>query len=98
MSRGPGRLQRQILQHLESVPERRLSRRALEDTFVEEAGYEASNLLRSIRSLERMRRVLLKEGPDLDRSHVSLPRPAKRMSDDDIFALFALGTDAEAKR
>ncbi len=95
MSRGPGRLQRRILQHLEVAPERHLSRRALEVIFVNGAGCGSSNLLRAIRSLERMRYVSLQEGPDLDHSHVSLPRPAKRISDDEIFALLAQVTDTE---
>ena len=98
MSRGPGRLQRQIMRRLEMEPERRLSRRALEETFVDGAGYGSSNLLRAIRSLERMRYVSLHEGPDLDRSNVSLPLPAKRMSDDEIFALIARASDPEAGR
>ena len=98
MSRGPGRLQRQIVQRLETAPERRLSRRALEEIFVDGAGYGASNLLRAIRSLDRMRYVSLEDRPDLDRSHVSLPRPVERMSDDEIFALLTQATNAEAAR
>ncbi len=95
MSRGPGRLQRRILQHLEVAPERQLSRRALEVIFVNGAGCGSSNLLRAIRSLERMRYVSLQEGPDV---HVSLPRPAKRISDDEIFALLAQATDTDEGR
>ncbi len=98
MSRGPGRLQRQIVQRLEAAPERCLSRRALEEIFVAGAGYGSSNLLRAIRSLERMRYISVQEGQDLDRSHVSLPRSAERMSDDEIFTLLAQAMDAEARR
>jgi hypothetical protein len=89
MSRGPGRLQRQILQHLESVPERRLSRRALEETFVDGAGYDSSNLLRAIRGLERTHRVYLRERPNLNQSYVSLPRAVEPMSDELIAELLA---------
>ena len=98
MSRGPGCLQRRILRRLEATPERRLSRRALEETFVAGAGHGSSNLLRAIRGLERMRFVSLHEGPDLDRSHVSLPRQAKRISDDEVFALLARASNPEAGR
>lgn len=97
MSRGPGHLQRLVLKHLQKTPERRLSRRALEEIFVDRAGYGSSNLLRAIRSLERMRYVSFQGGLDLDQSYVSLPRPAKRISDDEVFALLAQATDAEAR-
>jgi hypothetical protein len=83
---------------LEVAPERRLSRRALEENFVDGTGYGSSNLLRAIRSLERMCYVSLHEGPDLDRSLVSLPRPVQLMGDDEIFALLARATDPEARR
>ncbi len=89
MSRGPGRLQRHIVEHLESVPGGRLSRRALDEFFVDGAGYGSSNLLRAIRGLERMRRVSLHEGPDLDRSFVSVPLPAEPLSDEFIDRLLA---------
>jgi len=98
VSRGPGCLQRQILRRLEATSERRLSRRALEEVFVDGAGCGSSNLLRAIRGLVRMRRISLHEGPDLDRSHVSLPRPAERISDDEVFALLARAADAEASQ
>ncbi len=76
-----------------------MSRRALEEIFVGQSSYTSSNLLRAVRSLVRMRLVYLQEGPDLDRSHVLLPRPAKRMSDDEVFVLLTQqATDAEASR
>jgi hypothetical protein len=84
MSHGPGRLQRRIVEHLEAAPDGRLSRRALEEFFVDGAGCGSSNLLRAIRSLQRMRRVSLHEGPDLDRSFVSVPLPIERVSDEFI--------------
>jgi hypothetical protein len=87
MSRGPGRLQRQIVKHLEATPERRLSRRSLEETFVEGAGYGSSNLLRAIRSLERMHRVHLHQGASVDQSYVSLPRAVEPVSDELIAEL-----------
>ncbi len=89
MSRGPGRLQRLVLKRLQETPERRLSRRALEEIFVNQAGYGSSNLLRAIRGLERMRRAYLHEGPNLDRSYVSLPRPVEPASEELVARLLA---------
>jgi hypothetical protein len=87
MSRGPGRLQRQIVRHLEKSPERRASRRELEKVFVEQEGHTASNLLRAIRSLERMYHLSLRDTADKDRAFVSLPRRYQRISEDYALAL-----------
>ncbi len=90
MSRGPGRLQRSIVEHLEAAPEGRLSRRELQRIFVDQAGYEPSNLLRAIRGLKKMNYVYLYETPNLDSSHVSLPRPAaERINEEFLFSLLA---------
>ena len=87
MSRGPGRLQRLVLQRLREAPDCRLSRRALEQTFVDGAGYSSSNLLRSIRALQRVHRVRLYDCPDLTKAHVSLAQPAPVLSEEAISAL-----------
>lgn len=89
MSRGPGRLQRQIVKRLQKAPEGRLSRRELEALLVDGEGYTSSNLLRAIRGLARMNYVSLTERPDLERSWVSLPRPAERVSEEFIDSLLA---------
>jgi hypothetical protein len=89
MSRGPGSLQRRVMRRLEAAPERRLSRRALEEIFVDADRYGSSNLLRAIRGLVRMRRVHLHEGANLDESYVSLPLPAEPVSDELVAKLLA---------
>jgi len=52
-----------------------MSRRALEERFLGHGRYTSSNLLRALRSLERMGFVSLEEGPNLDQSYVHLPPP-----------------------
>jgi hypothetical protein len=89
MSRGPGCLQRLVLEHLEKAPDHRLTRRALEKTFVDRAGYGSSNLLRAIRGLERMHLVHLHQGRSPDQSYVSLPRAVEPLSDELIAELLA---------
>lgn len=89
MSRGPGRLQRLVLKRLQETPERRLSRRELEKIFVDQGRYTSSNLLRTIRSLERMRRLSLLEGRSLDDSFVSLPRRVEPVSNELLSQLLA---------
>jgi hypothetical protein len=77
------------MKRLEAAPERRLSRRALEEIFVEADRYGSSNLLRAIRGLVRMRLVFLHEGPNLDQSYVSLPLPAEPVSDELVWKMLA---------
>jgi hypothetical protein len=89
MSRGPGRLQRQIVQRLEAAPRRSLSRRALEERFVGHGRYVSSNLRRALVGLERMGYVSLEEGPNLDQSYVSLPPPVAHLSDEVVSQLLA---------
>ncbi len=90
MSRGPGRLQRQIVERLKAAPQRRLSRRELQGIFADQAGYDASNRLRAIRGLERMNLVYLHEAPDLGGSHVSLLLPtAEPVSEEFLLSLLA---------
>ena len=87
MSRGPGRLQRSLLERLQETPEGRLSRQDLAEYFVRQSGHSCSNVLRAIRGLERMHLVHLHDVPDLTEAFVSLPRPAERLSEDFIFGL-----------
>lgn len=89
MSRGPGSLQRRVLDRLHKAPEGRMSRRALEESFVGHGRYTSSNLRRALLSLERMRYVFLQEGPNLDQSYVSLPAPVELLSDEVISQLLA---------
>jgi hypothetical protein len=96
MSRGPGRLQRQIVELLKAQPDRRLSRRNIDAVLVERERHDSSNVLRAIRGLRRMRCIGLSEGRSLDDSFVSLPPPAKPVSDDKVFALLAKIGEANA--
>ena len=81
VSRGPGRLQRAVLKRLRETPEGRLSRLELTEHFVKQGGHSSSNLLRAIRGLERDHHVYLRDCSDLAKAYVSLPRPAKFLSE-----------------
>ena len=97
MSRGPGIVQRKILELLERQPDRRLNRRDIDAVLVEEEGHDPSNVRRALRGLRRTRRVGLYEGRSLDDSRVILPSPPMPMSDDEIFALLAQINEASAE-
>jgi hypothetical protein len=97
MSRGPGLLQRKILKLLERQLDRRLNRRDIDAVLVGEDGHDPSNVRRALRGLQRIRRVGLFEGRSLDDSLVSLPEPAKILSDDEVFALLAKIGEANAE-
>ncbi len=60
MSKGPGFLGRRIVEVLWASPEGRITRRELQDALTPE-GFEASNILRSLRSLHRQHVVYLDE-------------------------------------
>jgi len=66
-----------------------MSRRALEERFLGHGRYTSSNLLRALRSLERMGFVSLEEGPNLDQSYVHLPPPVQPLSDEVVSQLLA---------
>jgi len=66
-----------------------MSRRALEECFVGHGIYTSSNLLRALRSLERMHYVSLQEGPNLDQSYVTLLPPVEALSDEVVSQLLA---------
>ncbi len=93
MSRGPGRLQRRILDHVKAASGYRASRKALEVAFVDHGQATSSNLLRAIKSLDRMDHVSFVEGSDPDRSWVSIPRPVRETFSDE----FVLGLLAESR-
>jgi hypothetical protein len=97
MSRGPGRVQRKILELLETQPDRRISRRGIDAVLVGEDGHDPSNVRRALRGLRRMRRVGLDEGRSLDDSLVTLPSPPRPVSDDEVFALLAMVGEANAE-
>lgn len=81
MSRGPGLLQRALLRRLQESPARRLSRLDSAEIFVKQEGHTCSNLLRSIRGLERVHRVHLHDSPDLAKAYVSLAQPGAYFSE-----------------
>jgi hypothetical protein len=81
---------RRIIQLLEAVPNRQLSRAELEAVLIEKEGYHPSNLLRSLRRLERMNCLILREARHKEESLVALPRcPVTPVSDDVLAGLLA---------
>jgi hypothetical protein len=86
MSSGPGRLMRRIVEVVEATENRTMTRRRLEEVLVAE-GYDRSNALRALKRLADRRRVSLREGRTLDESYVSVPRPVRMFSDDEILAM-----------
>jgi hypothetical protein len=88
MSRGCGRLMQRILQVLETTPERRLDRLALERVLVAE-GFDASNVLRSLRALSRRHLVAFEDRRHKRESLIALPRKFQRIAEDEILALLA---------
>jgi hypothetical protein len=87
MSRGPGALQRRVLDRLHRAPEGCMSRRALEERFSGHGRYTSSNLRRALLSLERMGHIILEEGRTLDQSYVALPPHDELLSDQVISQL-----------
>jgi hypothetical protein len=83
MSRGSGRLMRRIVEIVEGTPERKMSRKDLDDVLVAE-GYYPQNTLRAIRSLERKYLVSLKEGPSREDSVVCLPQEVRVFNEEEI--------------
>lgn len=89
MSRGPGRLERRIIELLENAPERRLSRLELEEVLVAEEGYDPSNTLRSLRRLHRARLVGLLDARHKRDAMVCLPRRVEPVSEARVSELLA---------
>lgn len=84
MSRGPGRLQRRLLELLEATPERRLNRKDLERVLVEDEGFDASNVLRAVKGLARRHRVGFTDLRRKADSTVSLPRKVQPLTNDEL--------------
>lgn len=88
MSRGPGRIERGILTLLALSPENRLSRCQLEEALCEHRGHTSSNVLRAIRSLQRIHVVSFDDRADKSQACVELI-PAKPVSNERVFGLLA---------
>jgi hypothetical protein len=71
-----------VLKRLRETPEERLSRLELTEHFVKQKGHSSSNLLRTIRGLERVHLVHLRDCSDLAKAYVSLPQPGNFLSDE----------------
>lgn len=89
MSRGPGRCQRRVIELLENAPGRQLSRAVLEEVLVAAEGYDASNLLRSLRRLERAHLVSFRDERHKRDAIVCLPREVEPVSEGNLFKLLA---------
>jgi hypothetical protein len=89
MSRGPGRLQRRVVDRLHQAPEGCRSRRDLEEHFTGHGKYTSSNLRRALLSLERMGHIILEEGRTLDQSYVALPPRVEPLSNEFVSRLLA---------
>lgn len=89
MSRGSGRLQRRVLHLLETAPEHNMNREQLDQVLVETEKYDASNVLRSIKSLARKHLVAFTDQRHKKDSTVSLPRKVKHLTDDELADLLA---------
>jgi hypothetical protein len=89
LSRGSGRLQRRILEILEQSPERKRNRKELDDVLVGIEGFEASNVLRAIKGLARKHHVGFDDRRHKKDSVVSLPREARRITDEELSELLA---------
>jgi hypothetical protein len=83
MSRGCGRLMRRIVEIMEGAPERKMSRKDLDEVLVAE-GFFPQNTLRAIRSLARRHLVSLKDGNSKERSFVRLLQKIRVFSEDEI--------------
>jgi hypothetical protein len=89
LSRGPGRLERRIMELVREAPERRRTRAELDAVLVEQEGYFSTNTLRAIRSLVRKHRVSFNDRRDKADATVSLTGKAKLLTDDEVSALLA---------
>ncbi len=96
MSRGPGRLQRRLLELLEAAPERSLNRVELEQVLVEGEGFDPSNVRRSIKGLARKHLVAFTDQRHKKQSVVTLPRKVRLITDDELFALLTKAREAKA--
>ena len=89
LSRGSGRLQRRILELLEQSPERKMSRKHLDEVLVELEGFDPSNVLRAVRSLARQRLVIFEDGHTKENSFVRLPPKIEPIPESWVFEMLA---------
>jgi hypothetical protein len=86
VSRGAGRVQRQVIARLLATPQRRLSRAELEDDL-HKRGVRPANTLRAVKSLERSRVLVFKDVADRKQATVVLLAPGHCFTDDQVFEL-----------
>jgi hypothetical protein len=87
MGRGKGYLMRRIVAELEASDDGTLTRAQLEDALVP-LGFRSDNILRSIRALDRIHVLRLREGRFAETSKVILSQPVEtRIPEDEILAL-----------
>jgi hypothetical protein len=89
LSRGSGRLQRRILELLEQSPERKRSRKELDELLVQAEGFGPSNVLRAIKGLARNHHVGFDDRRHRKESVVSLPRQDRTIPEEELFQLLA---------
>jgi hypothetical protein len=89
VSQGFGRCQRRILELLEQSPERKRSRKELDEVLVEVVGFDESNVLRSIKSLARRRYVIFEDGHRKEDSFVRLIPKREPISESWVFDVLA---------
>ncbi len=95
MSRGPGRLQRRVLERLEATPERKRNRVELDRVLVDEEGFDESNVLRAIRGLAREHRVAFEDRRRKEDSIVALPPEVEPLPEAKVMELLTeTGGDA----
>lgn len=87
---GPGRCQRRVLELLERATGHALDREELDAVLCDREGYDRSNVLRAIRSLERRRLVRFKDAHQKRDATVKLAPPPTPVSDEELTALLAL--------
>jgi hypothetical protein len=85
MSLGFGRCQRRVIEVLEQSPQRMANRAVLEENLVELEGFDASNLLRAIRSLARRGHVVFEDAHRKENSFVKLPPKIEPIPESWIF-------------
>jgi hypothetical protein len=74
---------RRIVEIVEGAPERKMSRKDLDEVLVTE-GFFPQNTLRAIRSLAGRHLVHLKDSHSKERSFVRLPQKVRHFSEDEI--------------
>jgi hypothetical protein len=87
MSRGLGLLMRMIVERLTEAENSTMTRAQIEDQFVP-LGFRSDNILRAIRTLDRLHVLRLREGRFAETSRVRLFRPVENpIPDDELLAI-----------